>query len=82
LLSETARSPRCCIVFINNECLEGNGMGGLTDAEFWGVAWAIFAAAAGVGLAVAARASCGRSDDADEGELAAGYNALAPMLDR
>ena len=57
-------------------------MGGLIDAGIWGVAWAMFAATAGLGLAVAAIAFSRREGDSDEGEFTAGYNALAPMLDR
>jgi hypothetical protein len=57
-------------------------MGGLTDAGFWGVAWAMFAAAAGFGLTVAAIAFSGRPDDQDLGEFDVGYNALAPLLDQ
>ncbi len=53
-------------------------MGGLADAGFWGLAWALFAAAAGVGLAAAA-ATLLRQREPD---FAAGYNALAPIVDR
>jgi hypothetical protein len=42
----------------------------------------MFAAAAGAGLTVAAIASFRRARHSDEGEVAAAYNALAPMLDR
>jgi hypothetical protein len=54
---------------------------GLTDAEIWGVAWAMFAVAAGLGLTVAAIAFSRRVDDTF-GEFEAAYNALAPQLDR
>ena len=57
-------------------------MGGLFDAGIWGVAWAMFAAAAGLGLTVAAIAFLRRARGADEGELDAAYNALAPTLER
>ena len=57
-------------------------MGGLIDAGIWGVAWAMFAAAAGLSLTVAAIAFHRRPSDSDDGELSAGYNALAPTLDR
>jgi len=62
------------------------GLGGLTDAAFWGVAWALFAATAGLSLAVAAIAFFRRAADAagDEAgvEFTAAYNALAPQLTR
>ncbi len=52
----------------------------LIDADFlWGVAWAMFAAAAGTGLAAAAIALFHKAEDADY-DFAAGYNALAPVL--
>jgi hypothetical protein len=53
----------------------------LDGAEFWGVAWAMIAAVAGMGLAAAAIAVIvsRRVDDVDELEV--GYNALAPFLD-
>ena len=52
----------------------------MIDASFlWGVAWAMFAAAAGTGLAAAAIALFRRADDSDY-DFAAGYNALAPIL--
>jgi hypothetical protein len=55
-------------------------MGGLDDAGFfWGVAWAMFAAAAGMGLLAAAIALFRKAEDADY-DFAAGYNALAPVL--
>jgi hypothetical protein len=61
--------------------LEGNGVGWLNDAGFWGVAWAMIAAAAGMGLAAAAIAIF-RSDETSEAdELDVGYNALAPFID-
>jgi hypothetical protein len=53
----------------------------MDDAGLWGVAWAIFAAAAGMGLAVAAMALVRRVRDGDY-DFAAGYNALAPVTDR
>lgn len=51
----------------------------MTDASMWGVAWAMFAAAAGLGLAVAAITLVRRARESDY-DLAAGYNALAPVL--
>ena len=52
----------------------------LIDAGFfWGVAWAMFAAAAGTGLAAAAIALFRKAEGADY-DFAAGYNALAPVL--
>jgi hypothetical protein len=59
-------------------------MGGLIDAGIWGVAWAMFAVAAGFSLTVAAIAFHRRpsDSDSDDGELSAAYNALAPTLDR
>lgn len=52
----------------------------MNDAGFWGVAWAMFAAAAGVGLAAAAIALFRRAG-ADLDEFDVGYNALAPFID-
>jgi hypothetical protein len=43
------------------------------------VAWAMFAAAAGIGLAAAAKALIRRAEAGDY-DFAAGYNALAPVL--
>lgn len=57
-------------------------MGGLDVADFWGVAWAMFAAVAGTGLAVAAIAFARRTGFMDQLEFDGGYNALAPQLDR
>ena len=53
-------------------------MGGLADAGFWAFAWAIFAVAAGIGLAAAAVTLLRRA----EPDFGAGYNALAPIVDR
>lgn len=58
------------------------GLVGLTDADFWGVAWAMFAAAAGLGLTVAAIAFFRRPADEPAHEFAIGYNLLAPQLKR
>ncbi|MFT3729637.1 MAG: hypothetical protein QM759_17580 [Terricaulis sp.] len=55
-------------------------MGGLADAEFWGAAWAVFAAAAGLSLTVAAIALFRRVAARDPMEFDVGYNMLAPML--
>jgi hypothetical protein len=58
------------------------GLGGLNDAGFWGVAWAMIAAAAGMGLAAAAIALLRAGSTADqEEEFEGGYNALAPFID-
>jgi hypothetical protein len=65
----------------STRCLEGNGMGGLADAGVWGAAWAVFAVAAGSGLAVAAIAPFRRSAAEEPVEFDVGYNMLAPMLD-
>jgi hypothetical protein len=54
----------------------------LDDAGIWGVAWAMFAAAAGLGLATAARALIRRNRVIDGLEFDGGYNALAPHVDR
>lgn len=52
----------------------------LIDASFFlGVAWAMFAAAAGTGLAAAAIALFRKAEDSDY-DFAAGYNALAPVV--
>jgi hypothetical protein len=53
----------------------------LVVASIWGLLWAMFAAAAGLGLAAAAT-TLFRRDDADLCELGGGYNALAPVVDR
>jgi hypothetical protein len=54
----------------------------MNDANFWGVAWAMFAAAAGMGLAAAAIALVRRTVRVDMFEFDGGYNALAPTVDR
>ncbi|MEZ5994743.1 MAG: hypothetical protein R3C25_03240 [Hyphomonadaceae bacterium] len=52
----------------------------MDDAGFiWGVAWAVFAAAAGTGLTAAAIALFRKAEAADY-DFAAGYNALEPVL--
>lgn len=56
-------------------------MGGLVDAEIWSVAWALFAAVAGSGLAVAA-ITLVRSVRKSDYDFSAGYNALAHVTDR
>ncbi len=64
----------------NKECLEGRVGWKLIDAGFFmSVAWAMFAAAAGTGLAAAAIALFRKAEDSDY-DFAAGYNALAPVL--
>jgi hypothetical protein len=52
------------------------------DADFWGVAGAMVAAAAGVGLLGAAIALVRRAVRVDLLEFDGGYNALAPTVDR
>jgi hypothetical protein len=54
----------------------------MNGADFWGVAWAMFAAAAGMGLAAAAITLVRRSVRIDMFEFDGGYNALAPTVDR
>lgn len=56
-------------------------MGGLTDAGFLSAVWALFAVIAGSGLTVAAIAFVRRVRDSDV-DFTAGYNALAPVLER
>jgi hypothetical protein len=56
-------------------------MGGLADAGLWGVARAMFAAIAGLGLAVAAIAFGRRLQVRELLEFEVGYDMLAPMLD-
>lgn len=51
------------------------------DAEFWGLAWAVVAAAAGLGLAGAAIALWRRTDEICGLEFDGGYNALATQVD-
>lgn len=57
-------------------------MGGVMDAGLWGAALTMFAAAAGVGLTVAAMALVRRAVNTDQLEFDGGYNALAPQLER
>jgi hypothetical protein len=57
-------------------------MGGLDDAEFMSVAWAMFAAIASLSLAIVAIAFARRPANEEHGEYCAGYNALAPLLNR
>ncbi len=52
-------------------------MGGLDDADFMSVAWAMVAAIASLSLAVVAIAFARRSDDTEHGEYCAAYNAMA-----
>lgn len=54
----------------------------MNGAEFWGVAGAMFAAAAGMGLVAAAMALVRGSVRVDLLEFDCGYNALAPTIDR
>jgi hypothetical protein len=56
-------------------------MGGFANAELLGVAWAMFAVTAGVGLLVAAIALFRKAHDGDY-DFAAGYNALSHLTDR
>lgn len=55
-------------------------MGGLADANFLSVLWAMFAATAGVGLTVAAIALVRKAQQGDY-DFTAGYNALAHLTD-
>jgi hypothetical protein len=54
----------------------------MNGAEFWGVAWAMIAAIAGMGLAIVAITLVRRMVRVDLLEFDGGYNALAPTLDR
>ena len=54
----------------------------MNGADFWGVAWAMFAAIAGTGLLVAAITLVRRAVRVDMFEFDGGYNALAPTVDR
>jgi hypothetical protein len=81
LFSETQRSPPPVIVAFNKDASKA-GLGGMNDAEFWGVAWAMFAAAAGTGLVAAAIALVRSAVRIDMLEFDGGYNALAPTVDR
>lgn len=54
----------------------------LEDVGVWGLAWAMFAAAAGFGLAVAATTLVRRARFIDEVEFDGGYNALAGIVDQ
>jgi hypothetical protein len=57
-------------------------MGGFADASLWGVAGAMFAVAAAMWAVAAAIAFLRSVRAAEFGELDAGYNALAPVIDR
>lgn len=57
-------------------------MGGLDDAAFLSVAWAMFAAVAGTGLTIVAIAFFRRTGFIDALEFDGGYNALATVVDR
>ena len=57
-------------------------MGGFADASLWGVAGAMFAVAAIMWMVAAAIAFFRDLRRAELGEMDAGYNALAPMVDR
>ena len=52
------------------------------NAPLWGVVWAVFAAVAGFGLAVAATTLWRRAEAEYESEFSVGYNALAAVVDR
>jgi hypothetical protein len=58
------------------------GLVSFMDAGIWGVVWAVIAAIAGIGLAVAATTLVRRAGAIDNLEFDGGYNALAPLLDR
>ena len=51
------------------------------DAGIWGVVWAMIAAIAGVGLAVAATTLVRRAGAIDRLEFDGDYNALATTVD-
>ena len=57
-------------------------MGGFADASLWGVAGAMFAVAAIMWMVAAAIAFFRHLRRAELGEMDAGYNALAPVIDR
>ena len=57
-------------------------MGGFADASLWGVAGAMFAVAAAMWAVAAAIAFFRHLRGAELGEMDAGYNALAPLIDR
>ena len=59
-----------------------HGDGGLEDVGVWGFASAMFAAVAGLSLAIVAATLLKRPDSADESEFTVGYNALATTVDR
>lgn len=50
------------------------------DAEIWSVVWAVIAAVAGGGLAVAATTLLRHANALDALEFDGGYNALSPSL--
>lgn len=54
----------------------------MIGAEFWGVAGAMIAAAAGTGLVAVAIALIRRAVRVDMLEFDGGYNALAPTTER
>ena len=56
-------------------------MGGFAGASLWGVAGAMFAVAAAMWTVAAAIAFFRGLRAAEFGELDAGYNALAPVID-
>lgn len=62
------------------ESLEGYGVGWMTDANIMSVVWAMFAAAAGFSLSVAAIAFWRRALNGYFTELDASYNALATQV--
>jgi hypothetical protein len=58
------------------------GMGGLTDAGVWGLAWAALATVAGLGLAAVAVSAWREISKPGDLDLLRGYDALAPMMQR
>ncbi len=57
-------------------------MGGFADVGLWGVAGAMFAVAAAMWSVAAAIAFLRHLRGGELGEMDAGYNALAPVVDR
>ena len=71
---------RLCLKHLSTKCLRRQ-LGLVMDADFFGVAWALVAATAGIGLAVAAMKLWRRTDEICGLEFDGGYNALATQLD-
>jgi hypothetical protein len=76
-----AFTARCQIALIEHAS-KAVGMGGLTDAGAWGLAWATLAAVAGLGLAAVAATALWRRFEAGDPDFLVGYDALEPMMRR